>query len=1464
VQTIYTNQITPSSLPQGDKELSSSYIPHDPIYIETPADFSASGFMGSGAQANPYVLEGVNITTGDDCIHIVNVDVYYVIRNCVLMSRNEMGGSGICLDHAPHGTIESCTIDSKHFGVETHDSDECEIFNNTIRKSSETGIVLALSSNCTMIDNIVCDSTQEGVKLQGSPNCEMKNNSFYNQGVAIDIMFSSNCRLTDNDIHQNRVGIALEGSSGCVISNNSIYDNVNGITVAPLGEDHSNNATLLYNDIHDNREYGIFISDSEKTVVTRNYIFCNGEYGVELRNSFDCKVTTNKIDRNSLSGVKLQGGSNCTASDNTLDSNTIGVHLSEADDYIISNNSLQNNGFSVSTIFTAPSHFRHEFDNNSVNGRPLGYFWTKEDLVIDASSYGQIILGNCTNVTVLDGVFADATIGIILGFCTDCEVDNQSISDCAVAGLQVILSNNCSLSNNSIDGNSPYGIILYESIQSTLSDNVMKASGVLITGTSSVNWLHNLSNNMVVGRPLCYYWNKSNIVIGGSLYGQVIMAECNNMTVRDGVFSNSSNGVLMGFCTGCTVLNSSFYFNDGIYLSCSTGCSVYNNTVMNIKHSIRIENSSYCIIRDNIVTGIYGDNDNFNGIDLIYSTNCNMTGNLLTNGNYRGVHVSHSINCTVSKNVIESQAREGLFFFQSQECIVTNNTIQGCLNNGFSGHDSIDSTISFNVIHDNLFGIVLENSSGFTLFDNDVYNNQEGIWLTDAGDAILSNNTIHDNSWSGVHVRHSHNATITENIAYNNTWAGIAVHESVSCTLVGNIMYECYHGALALNSPFSSFVNNTVYNNVRGLVCDSSSHNCSLTGNMATWNDDEGIRLDGSDDCSLIGNTICENLLDGIVFANSHDCLFTFNYVQYNLGIGIQTDPNSGGDTIYGNIVGWNLAHNAFDDGSDNMWDDGISVGNMWGDHKGQGVYGIPGLAGAVDRYPSKADTISPSIDSPDDVQYELGSSGNKIRWSLHDDHPESYWVFQNNEMIESGSWSGLEIVVDIDGLSVNEYNYTLVVSDTCGNSVYDTVFVTVADTIAPTVNHPDDIKYDEGLTGYKIIWSPFDLSPKSYEILRNGTLVQSGDWNGEPIIINVDSLAPGVYVFTLTVKDFADNSASDSVLVYVAAIAPTPTGEDLGVLFARSAAVGGIGAIALLAAVFLIRRRTTSGKLVPIAAKVKPAKKGIEVLRGCEIIGGEFHYKVKVKNNTDYVVNKVTVSIISYPEDCLILKGEDAKRIPMIEPGGFRSPEFVFTPTKDCVEGHIQATSSYIDHENKLRTLETEPYVIRSVCDLLKPLESTLEEFDLILSNMTATSEQRTLDWNSEVLFRKVKALLPAKNFEIISMDQRTTDNVFTGTINGLAIGKYTNKKVAVRITISGIVDENKANVQIEGLGDDEAMLPTTIHEIAEGIQSWVCLNCGAALNPDEVNQLQSRVLVRCRYCYHTMSIDLYRKRNT
>jgi DNA-directed RNA polymerase subunit RPC12/RpoP len=267
----------------------------------------------------------------------------------------------------------------------------------------------------------------------------------------------------------------------------------------------------------------------------------------------------------------------------------------------------------------------------------------------------------------------------------------------------------------------------------------------------------------------------------------------------------------------------------------------------------------------------------------------------------------------------------------------------------------------------------------------------------------------------------------------------------------------------------------------------------------------------------------------------------------------------------------------------------------------------------------------------------------------------------------------------------------------------------------------------------------------------------------------------------------------------------------------------------------------------------------GINVLRGCEIVGGKFDYKVKVQNDSEYVITNVVVTIVGFPKDAISLSGECASMLPRIEVGGFRSPQFSFTPSKDCVEGSIIATVSFIDFKDNVHTLHVEPYIIKSVCDMLQPLEATPKELEKVFSDFDCSDQEFDLQWNAGVTFNKIRRLLPSKNFYIVNQEVQEMGTSYVGKISGFAEGKYSGKRIAAIITVRGESNGRSCTINIEILGDDLTMLPTTIVELSSSITAWTCLFCYGSLSTESVLKLKARTTIKCEHCTHSLTLDLY-----
>ncbi|MHA2014681.1 MAG: hypothetical protein ACTSUH_02885 [Candidatus Thorarchaeota archaeon] len=94
------------------------------------------------------------------------------------------------------------------------------------------------------------------------------------------------------------------------------------------------------------------------------------------------------------------------------------------------------------------------------------------------------------------------------------------------------------------------------------------------------------------------------------------------------------------------------------------------------------------------------------------------------------------------------------------------------------------------------------------------------------------------------------------------------------------------------------------------------------------------------------------------------------------------------------------------------------------------------------------------------------------------------------------------------------------------------------------TINHPPDMTFENGTRGKKIVWNATDPEPKNFTVTRNGEVYDSGDWNGTPVVVNLDHLyaenlthsLPVSFTFVCTAFNMQNESVSDEVVVTVIA----------------------------------------------------------------------------------------------------------------------------------------------------------------------------------------------------------------------------------------------------------------------------------------------------------------------------------------
>lgn len=173
------------------------YTNHAPIIIESDSDFQLRGFTGSGTQADPYVLEYMNISNDyGQCIVIEHTSAYFIIRHSVMRSIDD----AMYLNAMGNGTVEDCTIRAYLSGIQ--------------------------ADNCTSLDIIGNDivGSASGVSLSGVNGSEVQNCRIHHSNNGLIIQRSQSINITDCVLYGNfGYGIHIGQTSGEIhVFSNSI------------------------------------------------------------------------------------------------------------------------------------------------------------------------------------------------------------------------------------------------------------------------------------------------------------------------------------------------------------------------------------------------------------------------------------------------------------------------------------------------------------------------------------------------------------------------------------------------------------------------------------------------------------------------------------------------------------------------------------------------------------------------------------------------------------------------------------------------------------------------------------------------------------------------------------------------------------------------------------------------------------------------------------------------------------------------------------------------------------------------------------------------------------------------------------------------------------------------------------------------------------------------------------------
>lgn len=282
-----------------------------------------------------------------------------------------------------------------------------------------------------------------------------------------------------------------------------------------------------------------------------------------------------------------------------------------------------------------------------------------------------------------------------------------------------------------------------------------------------------------------------------------------------------------------------------------------------------------------------------------------------------GVMISNAAHVSVHDNNILSNGN-GVLVSGSTDVHVDNNILFDSANTALAIDLTTDFTANGNTIYQNVEGMTISNSNNGDISYNTVFNNTgDGITLDNSNYNSLAYNTIYDNLGNGVQLLDSSNNLIDHNDIYSNGPAGGVV-------VAGGLRKE--GNSLIIDAMFSG----------SGIYLDPSIGN-TITNNELSGNAGSGILSEYSSGSVIDQNNIDSNGVTGLFLLDSDGNTITgnnvtnsgdtstfsaFGFTGYDLvkaamfsASGIYLDPSTNNE-ISGNKLNGNIGNGVFVDDS--------------------------------------------------------------------------------------------------------------------------------------------------------------------------------------------------------------------------------------------------------------------------------------------------------------------------------------------------------------------------------------------------------------------------------------------------------------------------------------------------------------------------------------------------------------------
>lgn len=884
------------------------YAAIDVTFLSNDCGISSNTVTGSGS--------GIYLSQSDSCI--------------ITNNTASLNTVGIYLTHSENLDLVNNTMGSNTYNLAVNGGTENELrhdigTDNTVNGKpvyylvderdrtlpKDAGYVALVSCDNITVRDLELSDAMYGVFLAYTDNSRVENVTTSDTIWGIRLLHSEGNTLRGNDVRKSSPhgewfpiggnGIHLTDSPGTVVEGNTAMDNQGDGILVGTG---SHGCVVRNNTADSNGDTGIHVIEYLRDIVIEGNTVRENLYGITVTRSYSNLIRNNTVQDNERDGLEIYDGYEHEIHNNTISGNGwAGLSLGRTRNNVLTGNVMTGNGKDFDLFAYYPEEYVQTIDDtNTAGGKRILYWSNLRDTEISGDGGGggdidHLIVVNCTNVTISDLVLHDHGTGLDLISVNDSRVLNVTAEDndigirafhCAnldigectgrdngQRGILVEGSENVTLRNNSAESNSDRGILLYMSVDCSITGNVMSGNAVNfeITGSGGGSgpdgpeedryYLHRIGDgvpveeggagdvNMVGGSRLVFLYNATNITVTGEV-GYLMMIRCRNATLEDMMIRNKGNGIIVRESPGITLENVTSTDNTmGAVIMDSANVSVRNCTFSdNAGSGLELSNCN-----GSLVTGTTADANGKQGISILASRSCEVVGNRAMGNGEAGLDLHEFTWGMVTDNEVTGNEKFGLFLHTACE----NTTVRRIDADG-----------------NGIYGIgALVSSANLTIEDCSVSQcGGAGIYLHSTRDSFLRNLTASLNGEYGISLEYLCIANRVEgNLVTGNGIDGIIVSNRCQWNMI---------------------VNNTIEDNLGSGI--NFPHGCEwndVHGNHVSGNDGYGIMIDRSEN-----NTIYDNM-----FENNLNAL-DLGSNRWNVSL---TPSGPGGNVIGGDHLGGNF-----------------------------------------------------------------------------------------------------------------------------------------------------------------------------------------------------------------------------------------------------------------------------------------------------------------------------------------------------------------------------------------------------------------------------------------------------------------------------------------------------------------------------------------------------------------------------